>query len=100
MLSFIAGIGLIIGFGYVLEYLSFTAEMKSKGQKIVMHVVRKGAHPVATEIVTDPLGGFFYMLLDRRVTQAILTAIPLSSFDTHSSPKSPKDIRREHHTPI
>ncbi len=91
----LAGFGIIIGLGFVLEYFDYSSDLNSKGMRIAVFIVRKGSRPLATEKLTDPIGGYFYMLLDRRVANAVLRGIPLSFGTTHSSVKSPDEIRRD-----
>ena len=95
LVATLAGFGIVIGLGFLVEYYHYSSAINSMGLRITAYIVRKGSRPLATEKLTNPIGGYFYMLLDRRVAYAVLRGIPLSIGRTQSSVKSPDEIRRD-----
>jgi hypothetical protein len=91
------GIGLVIGLGFIFDYLEFTKNTTSSGAKVELILVWSSTSPSVVERTTGVTGGYFYWLFDNRVKGALLRRIPLAEGRALSSYKSPDEVRRDQH---
>ncbi|MDF1541164.1 MAG: hypothetical protein P1Q69_19860 [Candidatus Thorarchaeota archaeon] len=91
------GIGCIVGLGFVSEYYSFTLKAKSTHSRLDLYLVRRGDKPSIIVDATDVIGGYFYMLFDTRVVNAVMRIVPLPYHQTGSPRKSSDEVRRDQH---